>query len=283
MESPHQVFDKLESKVIALIGSARTGSSYIATSLCTTLQENIVYLGELFHPDRREPKYQHWSGDEQVLELMRKKTGTKNNQNLYRKIKEQPANAIRYFVEAYEKLYGEKIFVLKIFEQHVPQDSLKELFSTFDAAIFLKRNFFDSYVSLKIAQDLGKWLRVDTSKSKIKLDYSEMMQTYAVRVEWECEANRICSELGTPIYLVEYESFHAKGRAEIQKHIELFDIVCDLSGIDKKQRDYQKLNLQNYKMILKKQNKNKNILDSIEEEHKERFIHFLERWKYDVK
>ena len=74
----------------------------------------------------------------------------------------------------------------------------------------------------------------------------------------------------------------------MKKSIEVFDIFCDLCGIDKKERDYQKLekrmrNSIDDQALFVKQNKNKDILDSIEDEYREEFKKFMERWEYDAR
>lgn len=289
-----------KSVVIGILGSTRSGTSHAFSSLYTSLgPDNIIDLGETFSPwtnyEQRKKKRSankhesEWTSNKEVLKFLREKTQASNYDEMLSKIRESPGKGISLFVEIYEKLYGKRIFILKIFEEHL-QDCGKSLakatFKHFDAVLFFKRNFFESYVSMKIAQNKGVWSGVDTSKDRVEVDYDDMMWTYRIRVAWEYEIQKVCQDLGVPKRTIEYENFYGSERSEIDKSKDLFDIVCSIAGVAEKDRDYEILEervREKYASILKKQNKNKNILDSIEEEHKERFIHFLERWRYDVK
>ena len=282
-----QLFDLESSKVIGILGSARTGSTYVANNLLSSMRGNLIYLAELFNP--WQPVSELLSAhDDDIIKIMYEKTGTSNPQAMLRKFREEPVDTIRFFMDTYENIFGKSIFAVKIFDQHLTDENLKDALGCFDGVMYTKRNFFDSYVSLKIAQDIEKWSHVDTSKKKIKPDYDDMMRTYTTITSWEVGITRMYENLGMPSRVIEYETLHAEGKDEMKKSIEVFDIFCDLCGIDKKERDYQKLekrmrNSIDDQALFVKQNKNKDILDSIEDEYREEFKKFMERWEYDAR
>lgn len=298
-----QTYDLKEPKVIGVFGSARTGSSYIFSSLNQSMYKNIIDLGELFNPwsdfkahkeiRAQYPNPMNWTTNDDILSILREKTGTSDCESMLKKLRKSPPDAIRYFVEAFEStcghlICGKGIFLIKIFDQHIHCDNIESTVGSLDGALFVKRNFFDSYVSFKIAQNTEEWAHADTSKNKIKIDYDDLMWTYATRTSWEYKTRKSCVDIGTPNKTIEYGSFHVDGKTELQKSTELYDLFCDLCGISKLERDYQKLEKRiRYGIdsgeILTKQNKNKNILDSIDEGHKEEFINFIKSLKYDVK
>ena len=285
-----QKFNINKSVCIGVLGSARTGSSYLFSSLKETMGGNMVELGELFNPWISYERFiidkgiKWWIADDDILESLCRKTKTRGPNTMLSALRKNPSDALRYVMDSCESVFGKKIFMVKIFDQHISDDSVGDVIDNLDGILYTKRNFFDSYISFKVAQHLNEWAFVDTSKTKINIDYDDLMWTYNTRASWE----RRIRETRKPVEIIEYDSFHEESRSEMQKSVELFDIFCNMCGLSKAERDYQKLEKAiqlaiDKGEILNKQNKNKNILDSIEDEYREEFKKFMERWEYDAR
>jgi len=115
------------------------------------------------------------------------------------------------------------INVIKVFPGHLADDQLATLLKNYvSQVVFLRRNHFDRLVSLKVAQQSGKWQNEKYFGPEISPDRDELKRFTDGYTSWYREKKSLCIEIGIPVLDVAYEDLFSEEK--------LHALVIALSG-----------------------------------------------------
>ena len=207
-----------ESKLVLIISFPRSGTHALA-SMINHPKNGLNYYGEFFI-------FNQWSNIVERLNryipffswryfLNTRKQKRKWIHYRFEKTSLNPEKTIENIL----KFPG--THTIKIFPEHLNQETLAKLISTFKPnIIFLRRNHLDRYVSLKKANASGKWHNVDSSDLVIDIndvELSKYMENYLIFYK---DLKKLATASGCAILDLEFKDLHNPEKvAEIQKFV----------------------------------------------------------------
>lgn len=213
---------KVESKLVFIISFPRSGTHAIGSLLT---QENLGfrYYGEFFI-------FNAWNSAIERINHFYPYFSLRYSINLrqqrrswqYDKFEKTSLDA-RKTLNAIKKISG--VHIIKIFPQHLSDQTLKSLIAEFKPhIIFLRRNHLDRFVSHKKANASGKWHTAPTDDVEITLDPKEFEKFISNYTAFYQRYRNYAHELGIDVLDVDFDDLRDPEKVrEIQRFAALPD------------------------------------------------------------
>ncbi|MEE3241443.1 MAG: hypothetical protein VX231_10805 [Pseudomonadota bacterium] len=186
---------------IPIITAGRSGSNHFCDCL-GGFNENLS-LYEIFQ------EKETWLPEEQLKYFKkiyeRKNDIFKEKINLKKELHNYSHSYPLKFLYDIQASTEREYFSFKIFPHHLRRKHIYGILENCKGLILLKRNPIDMYISLKKAEESGKWSNFDTSKCKIKFDIPKYRQYEKLINEWFMHCSDLAEAYELKVFNINYE------------------------------------------------------------------------------